>query len=165
MDVEVTQLRLPDSYGHPTAVLEWGSVDRRLAAADHYWLASTRPDGRPHTVPVDGLWWQGALYFGGDPATVHVRNLRRQPGVVVHTESAETPVILEGRADWHVPTPPDAASMAAASVAKYGYATPAEVYRAGVWRLSPVVVIAWTVLFEDATRFTFSDSVQEAPRR
>ena len=43
----------------------------------HYWLATVRRDGTPHVVPVDGMWLDGGCYFGGDPATVHIRNLRR----------------------------------------------------------------------------------------
>ena len=87
MEVVARQLTLPESYGTPHRVLTWKEVEQKLVESKTYWLATTRPDGRPHTVPVDGIWWEGALYFGGDPATVHMRNLRSDPRAVVHTES------------------------------------------------------------------------------
>ena len=76
----VESIRLPKAYGTPTVTLSWEEVDERLTSALHYWLVTTRPDGRPHVVPVDGMWLEGACYFGGDPATMHARNLRAVRG-------------------------------------------------------------------------------------
>ena len=36
----------------------------RLRAAMSYWIATTRPDGRPHAAPVWGVWLDDALWFG-----------------------------------------------------------------------------------------------------
>ena len=33
-----------------------GHPGSRLAEADYYWLGPTFPDGRPHAVPIWGLW-------------------------------------------------------------------------------------------------------------
>ena len=33
----------------------WPEARRRLAEADTYWLATVRPDGRPHVVPHAAL--------------------------------------------------------------------------------------------------------------
>jgi hypothetical protein len=103
---------------------------------------------------VDGIWLGGALYFGGDPATVHIRNLHDDPRAVVHTESGESPVIAEGTAEWHQPTEDEVAHLVAATQAKYGYPASPDSYRGGTWRLAPVRVLAWNVLYRDATRFT-----------
>lgn len=156
-DVEVVgeTLGLPKSYGTPTRVLAWSEVEPLLREAPTYWLATTRPDGRPHAVPVDGVWQDDGLYFGGDPATVHVRNLRADPRAVVHTESGASPVIAEGTAQWHVASEDEVRRLVEATRQKYGYAPPPESYRAGVWHLRPHVVLAWNVLYEDATRFRF----------
>ena len=105
MEVVGRQLTLPESYGKPNRVLTWPEVEQKLVESKTYWLATTRHDGRPHSVPVDGIWLKGALYFGGDPATVHIRNLRSDPRAVVHTESGESPVIAEGTAEWYQPSP------------------------------------------------------------
>ena len=155
MDVHGEQLGLPASYGTPSRLLTWEEVEPRLLTSTVYWLATTRRDGRPHTVPVDGTWLDGDLYFGGDPKTIHIRNLRSDPRAVVHTESGSSPVIAEGTAEWHLPSADEARRLASATQAKYGFATPVESYRGGVWRLRPRVVLAWNVLYEDATRFTF----------
>ena len=39
-----------------------GDTGGRMAAADSYWLATVRPDGRPHVLPVLEVWLDGALY-------------------------------------------------------------------------------------------------------
>ena len=146
MEVVTRQLRLPKSYGAPDRVLSWTEVEQKLVASKSYWLATTRADGRPHTVPVDGLWPEGALYFGRDPATVHIRNLRSDPRVVVHTESGESPVIAEGTAEWYQPSQEETSELVEATRAKYGYPVSADSYGASTWRLSPTVVLAWNVL-------------------
>ena len=156
MEVVGRQLTLPESYGKPDRVLTWPEVEQKLVESKTYWLATTRHDGRPHSVPVDGIWLNGALYFGGDPATVHIRNLRSDPRAVVHTESGESPVIAEGTAEWYQPSPDEVSRLVEATQAKYGYPVSPESYSAGTWRLSPVRVLAWNVLYQDATRFTFA---------
>jgi hypothetical protein len=156
MEVVARQLTLPKSYGAPNTVLQWHEVEQKLVQSKSYWLATTRPDGRPHTVPVDGIWLEAALYFGGDPATVHIRNLRSDPRAVVHTESGESPVIAEGTAEWYQPSDDEISRLVEATRTKYGYPVSPDSYGAGAWRLSPRVVLAWNVLYRDATRFTLA---------
>jgi hypothetical protein len=121
----------------------------------HYALATVRRDGSPHVVPIDGIWFDGGCYFGGDPATVHIRNLRRDGRAALHLEDGDSAVIVEGIAEWTTPLKAAARGLAAASKAKYGYSPSAASYLAGVWRLQPVKVLAWTTLYVDATRFHF----------
>jgi hypothetical protein len=149
------QLTLPKSYGSPGRLLDWTSVERRLVESLHYWLATVRRDGTPHVVPTDGMWLDGGCYFGGDPATVHIRNLRRNVRATLHLEDGESAVIVEGDAEWVTPSKAVAQRLAAAATAKYGYAQSAASYQEGVWRLQPVKVLAWTTLYVDATRFRF----------
>jgi len=149
------QLPLPSSYGSPNRLLVWTSVEQRLVESLHYWLATVRRDGTPHVVPVDGMWLDGGCYFGGDPATVHIRNLRRDSRATLHLEDGESAVIVEGAAAWVTPPKTVARRLAAAAKAKYGYAQSAASYQEGVWRLQPVKVLAWTTLYVDATRFRF----------
>jgi Pyridoxamine 5'-phosphate oxidase len=155
MQPTATQLPLPRPYGTPSRVLAWDAVEGKLASAERYWLATTCPDGRPHVVPVDGLWVDGAWYFGGHPSTVYQRNLRHSREVVVHLEDANAAVIAEGTVEL-VQAPADLARrLSDASKEKYGYGQPASTYQSGVWRLRPRRVLAWDNLPEDATRFTF----------
>jgi hypothetical protein len=149
------QLSLPSSYGSPNRLLDWPSVEQRLIESPRYWLASVRRDGNPHVVPVDGTWLDGGCYFGGDPATVHIRNLRRDGRAALHLEDGEAAVIVEGVAEWMTPSKTDAKRLAAAARAKYGYSQSAASYLAGVWRFQPLKVLAWNQLHIDATRFRF----------
>jgi Pyridoxamine 5'-phosphate oxidase len=149
------QLPLPSSYGSPNQLLDWTSVEQRLIDSLHYWLATVRRDGRPHVVPVDGMWLDGGCHFGGDPATVHIRNLRSDGRATLNLEDGESAVIVEGTAEWTMPSQSVAQRLAAAARAKYGYSDSAASYQAGVWRLQPVKVLAWTQLYLDATRFRF----------
>jgi hypothetical protein len=153
------QLSLPSSYGSPNRLLDLASVEQRLVDSAHYWLATVRRNGAPHVVPVDGIWLDGGCYFGGDPATVHIRNLRRHGRATLHLEDGESAVIVEGIAEWTTPSRTVAQRLARASTAKYGYSQPAASYRAGAWRLRPVKVLAWTTLYVDATRFRFEAAV------
>ncbi len=149
------QMPLPSTYGSPNKLLEWGSVEQRLIESPHYWLATICHDGRPHVVPVDGMWLDGGCYFGGDPATVHIRNLRRDGRATLHLEDGESAVIVEGTAEWVTPSQTVARRLAAAAESKYGYPQSAAEYLTGVWRLQPAKVLAWTQLYADATRFRF----------
>ena len=99
--------------------LPWSHAEERLERARNYWIATTRPDGRPHATPVWGVWVEGSLYFGTSRRSVKGRNLMHRPELVVHLESGDDVVILEGAvAEVH-----DQASFAAMDVAyraKYG---------------------------------------------
>jgi nitroimidazol reductase NimA-like FMN-containing flavoprotein (pyridoxamine 5'-phosphate oxidase superfamily) len=146
---------LPVGYGQPSGrTLSWTDVSNRLADAPRYWLATVRPDGRPHVVPTDGLWVDGALWFGGGD-TVHLRNLARNAAAAVHLEDGKRAVIVEGRAAVAVPTEMQAQGLSELSRSKYGFAAPAGAYAAGVWRLDPIRALAWDDFPRDATRFRF----------
>ena len=150
-----TPLALPPEYGAPAKTLAWADVEARLAAARQVWLATVRPDGRPHAVPVDALWVEGAAWFGGSPDTVKHRNLLADGRATLHLPDAGAAVIVEGQCELVTPDGPTVKLLIAASKEKYGYAPPAEGYAAGVWRLRPSKVMAWTSLPVDATRFLF----------
>ena len=88
-------------YGMPKSkrgLLPWQHVSERMAAARYYWISTVDPDGRPHATPVDGLWLDDLLYFGGSPTTRRNRNLALNPATCVHLESGIDVVILHGDA-------------------------------------------------------------------
>lgn len=149
------QLRLPSGYGSPNRLLDWSSVEQRLIDSLHYWLATIRRDGSPHVVPVDGIWLDDGCYFGGDPASVHIRNLRRDGRATLHLEDGESAVIVEGLAEWVKPSKTVARQLATETTAKYGYPQSASDYLEGSWQLRPAKVLAWNTLYVDATRFLF----------
>ena len=152
---EVSQLAVPPEYGSPSRLLAWDSVVARLTEAKHYWLVTSRPDGRPHVTALDGLWIEGRWYFGGVPTTQWQRNLRADPRAVLHLEDAASAVIVEGTCPIEQPDQAFAERLSAASKAKYGYGPPPSVYLGGVRALRPTVARAWTDFTVDATRYRF----------
>jgi len=59
-------------------------------------VVSVWPDGRPHTMPVWGMWDDSTLWFTSAAQSRKVRNLRADPRCCVSTEDAANPVIIEG---------------------------------------------------------------------
>lgn len=151
----VEQLAVPPEYGSPSTLLPWEAVLQRLTEAKHYWLVTTRPDGRPHVTALDGLWLEGRWYFGGVPTTRWQRNLRADPRAVIHLEDATSAVVVEGTCAVEQPDEAFANRLAAASKDKYGYGPAPSVYLDGVWALRPEVARAWTDFTVDATRYRF----------
>ena len=91
-----------DGYGipaHEKGMLRWQEVVDQLAKSRNYWIVTTRPDGRPHAVPVWGVWLDERLYFGTDRRSRKARNLAKNPAMGVHLESGDDAVILEGLAE------------------------------------------------------------------
>jgi PPOX class probable F420-dependent enzyme len=92
---------IPAAYGVPTDAsgadrLPWAWAEERLTEARNYWICTTRADGRPHAAPVWGLWLGGAVWFSTARDSSKGRNLARSPAALVHLESGDETVILEG---------------------------------------------------------------------
>ncbi len=110
--------QLPADYGVPTAtkdLLPWSHVTAQMTMARHYWVCTVSPNGQPHATPVDGLWLDDRLYFGGSPQTRRNRNLAENPAVCIHLESADDVLILQGKARLHTSERAVAQRMAQAS--------------------------------------------------
>lgn len=86
----------PESEG---VLLPWSFVEERMAKAHNYWISSTRPDGNPHAAPVWGFWYESAFYFGTGDESQKARNFAHNPNIVVHLESGDETVILEGEVE------------------------------------------------------------------
>lgn len=135
---------MPASYGisrRERGLLSWRAVTKRLALARNYWVVTADARGRPHAVPVWGLWLASAFYFATDPASRKGRNLAARPDVVVHLESGDDAVILEG-----VMEPVHDARLlkrfADAYEAKYAF-RPDTGSATATYRLRPKTVHAW----------------------
>lgn len=70
----------------------------RLETEQIIWLASVRPTGRPHLVPLWFVWAGGSIYLCVAGISVKVRNLAANPAVALALESGSAPVVVEGRA-------------------------------------------------------------------
>jgi PPOX class probable F420-dependent enzyme len=136
-------------------MLSWDHVDRHLRNSRSYWLTTVRADGRPHAMPVWGVWDRRAIWFGTGRESIKGRNMARDPRIVMHLESGDDVVILEGTAEqtW-------SDDILAAYVTKYSM--PADQLgfeRApdGMFRLAPDRVQAWLEgeFVASAVRFRF----------
>ena len=87
---------LPADEG--TGLLPWSWAEERLVASRNYWVATAWPDGRPHLMPVWGMWNEGAFWFSSSNASRKARNLTADSRCVVTTEDADNPVVVEGTA-------------------------------------------------------------------
>ena len=86
-------------YGISTSdegLLAWDWVNEQMSQARNYWICSTRPDGKPHTVPVWAVWMDETLYFSCGRTSRKAKNLAINPAVAIHLESGDDAVILEG---------------------------------------------------------------------
>jgi general stress protein 26 len=98
----ITRPHMP-GYGILTAdqgsgLLPWSWAADRLTSARNYWVTSRWPDGRPHSMPVWGMWDDSILWFTSGIRSRKVRNLTADPRCVVTTEDASDPVIIDGTA-------------------------------------------------------------------
>ena len=82
--------------------IPWRVVDLTLAATRSIWIATTRPDGRPHAMPVWFTWDGHDVCFITQRSTQKGRNLGRESWVVVHAGDGDDAIILEGRAEMVV---------------------------------------------------------------
>jgi hypothetical protein len=119
-------------------LLPWSYVSEQMTSARNYWIATTRPDGRPHTMPVWGIWFEESFYFSTGADSRKARNLAKNPNLVVHLESGDETVILEGVAE-RIFGPDLIARLDQAYNAKYQF------HLAGspTYALRPRVAFAW----------------------
>jgi hypothetical protein len=88
---------MTDAAGTPTP---WARARSLLEGSRAtYWLATVRPDGRPHVMPVLGVWVDRGFYFSAGETTRKARNLAHDPRCVVTVEAEPLDLVLEGRAD------------------------------------------------------------------
>jgi hypothetical protein len=82
-------------------LLPWSWARERLVGARDYWIATTRPDGSPHTRPVWGVWLDGGFWFSTGSAAA--KDLLANPAISVHPAATDDVVIVEGTASAAAP--------------------------------------------------------------
>ncbi len=85
----------------PEGLLPWSWAEERLAASRNFWLVTVTGDGRPHAMPIWGVWMPERERFGFScaPTARKVRNLAANPRVVVMGEDTVNVVSIEGTAE------------------------------------------------------------------
>jgi hypothetical protein len=144
---------IPADYGIATGeegLLPWSWAAERLERSRNYWIVTASPDGRPHTMPVWGVWVNDTLYFSTGGTTRKARDLAANPRLVVNLESGDEVVVLEGMAEV-ARDPAEIAPADAAYAVKYVDATTGEGFHllqedssgSPVFVLRPAKVLAW----------------------
>jgi hypothetical protein len=72
---------------------------QKLDIEKNIWVATVRPDGKPHLVPVWFAWYGGKLYLCIESGSVKGRNLSANPQISLALENGSQPLIIEGYAD------------------------------------------------------------------
>jgi Pyridoxamine 5'-phosphate oxidase len=103
----VTERNL-DGYGSPPIAWErarqrleeeWRLQGPRGGGAPHtHWLATVRPDGAPHVMPVGAVWLDGGFYFTAGAATRKAKNLAHNPRCVIALAARDLDLVVEGEA-------------------------------------------------------------------
>ena len=114
-------------------------------------LSTVRPDGRPHAMPLWGLWLGDVYCLSTAITSVKSNNLKANDRCVVTTEDGDDAVIVEGRAELsELPT-----GFTEAYRLKYGQTIDA----GPIWIVRPTVAFAFQATDDfpkTATRWVFS---------
>jgi nitroimidazol reductase NimA-like FMN-containing flavoprotein (pyridoxamine 5'-phosphate oxidase superfamily) len=114
---------LEPKFSDPSATpTPWVEARDRLAVAQTYWLATVRPDGRPHVTTIAAIWLDDALYFTTGITERKAHNLETNAAVVVTTGNngfEGLDVVVEGEA-VRLTDPTRLQRLADAYIEKYG---------------------------------------------
>jgi hypothetical protein len=89
--------------------IPWSRVRDQLVAGSNragsgrdtgrtYWLATVRPDGRPHATAVGAIWEDERVYFVSGPGTRKSRNLAADPRCTITVSLDDVDLVIEGTA-------------------------------------------------------------------
>jgi hypothetical protein len=147
----------------PGELLPWEWAQQRLVDARNYWIATSRPDGRPHCRPVWGVWRADGFWFSTGSLARH--NLAGNPEITVHLEDGDEPVVAEGTAR-RVTERAALQAMCDVYVPKYDFPmVPTDDGMIGdpdgsavgpAFHVTPRVVFAWGREMSRPTRWTFT---------
>ncbi len=70
--------------------------DPRLHSNKNMWVATVRPDGRPHLTPIWFAVHEDKWYFVTDPQAIKARNLQHNSRVSLALEDGTNPYVVEG---------------------------------------------------------------------
>jgi hypothetical protein len=74
-------------------------ITSRLKGEKNIWIATVRPNGKPHLVPVWFVWQDSSLYICISSTSVKYLNIAKNKAVSLSLEDGSTPVICEGIAE------------------------------------------------------------------
>lgn len=87
----------PMTGSAPPTSWDWVRGHLRQSTAT-YWLATVRPDGAPHVMPLLAVWVDGRLYVCMGAGTRKARNLVHDARCVITVEHEPLDLVVEGTA-------------------------------------------------------------------
>ena len=140
-------------------LLDWNWVRTQITQSRNYWICTTRRNGNPHAAPVWGVVVNDLIHFGTSATTIKAQNLAHSSQVVVHLESGDDCVIIEGQATL-VTDEGILAKMATDYPLKYPSFAPTveDLAKNTNYVIQPQVVLAWqeSDFPNTATRWVFN---------
>lgn len=85
-------------------LLPWAWVAKRMNQCRTFWVATIHAglnsgQGRPHVMPVWGVWLDDAFFFSTGRKSRKGQNLAANPACTITNDNAEEAVIVEGVAE------------------------------------------------------------------
>ncbi len=134
-------------------LLPWSWAVEFLSNGRNYWVATTRPDGRPHMMPVWGIWMDDKFYFSTGLQSRKARNITKNPRCAVGVEQGLDAAVVEGVAEL---ISDKEVIQRFAEVYQKKYDWDMADFEEPIFVVHPGVVIGFTAgLEETATRWTF----------
>ena len=106
--------------GEDAEPIEWAEAQRRIAEARFSWLATSRPNGRPHVRPCLTIWMDGLLHSTTRGDAVKGRHLAADGRCSMSVASEGMDLVVEGTARF-VTDPDHLQRLADAYKDKYGW--------------------------------------------
>lgn len=135
--------------------MAWSDIRPTLETTKVYWIATVRPDGKPHAIPIWGAWVGDVYYFEGGTDTRWGRNLLANTAMAVHLEQGNLAIMIEGQHEVVDLDEATCRKVIDQFATKYAPYKPEE-RCTGWYSMRPTTAFAWQAFPGDATKFRFS---------
>lgn len=153
---------MPENYGLPpiddqAPAIAFDGLREKIANARGYWLCTVSPAGLPHVMPIWAAVVGDDLLFSIGTESRKERNLRANPILVIHLESTDDVVVIEGRAE-RATNRATLQLYEQAYNAKYGASPDIDDPSGIIFRVIPTKAFTWTEddFLATARKWTFS---------
>ncbi|MCK8679104.1 pyridoxamine 5'-phosphate oxidase family protein [Streptomyces lichenis] len=103
LDARYSSALNPRPGAEGVTATDWAEAQRRMRAAEVFWITTVRPDGRLHVTPLIAAWHDGALHFSTGPGEQKAKNLAGNAHCVLTTGqsalSGSLDIVVEGLAE------------------------------------------------------------------